>query len=70
MPRLPGVDHRRAVAAFRRAGFEIVREGRHIVMTDGDRTLIIPRHDPINAFTMAQIVLGSGMTIDRFRSLL
>lgn len=70
MPRLPGVHHRRAVAAFSRAGFRVVREGRHIVMTDGERTLIIPRQDPINAFTMAQIVLGSGLTLERFQELL
>jgi hypothetical protein len=35
MPSLPGVQHRRAVKAFELAGFWIVREGKHISMTDG-----------------------------------
>lgn len=56
MPRIPGVSHRRAVAALQKAGFAIVREGRHIVMTKGSRIITIPRHDPINAFTMGGIV--------------
>ena len=39
-------------------------------MTDGVRTVVIPRHNPVNAFTMGRIVLDSGMTIDEFRDLL
>ena len=70
MPRFPGVPHRRAVAALRKAGFEVVREGKHIVMSDGTRMVTIPRHDPVNAFTMAGIVLDAGLTLDEFRELL
>lgn len=44
MPKLPGVSHRRAVRAFEKAGFWIVREGKHISMTDGRRIIIIPPH--------------------------
>lgn len=43
MPKLPGVSHRRAVKAFEKAGFWVVREGKHISMTDGERIIIIPR---------------------------
>ena len=39
----------------------------NIVMTDGTRTLTIPRHNPINAFTMGRIVVDAGMSIDEFR---
>jgi predicted RNA binding protein YcfA (HicA-like mRNA interferase family) len=53
MPKLPGINHLRAVAALQKAGFRILREGGHIVMTDGSRILTIPRHNPVNAFTMA-----------------
>ncbi len=70
MPRLAGVHHRRAVKALQRAGFRIVREGRHISMTDGRRILTIPRADPINAFTMAGIVRDAGLTVEEFRRLL
>ncbi len=39
-------------------------------MTDGVRILTIPRHNPINAFTMAGIVRDAGLTIDAFKELL
>lgn len=35
MPKLPGVDHLNAVRAFEKAGFRIVRQGKHIVMSEG-----------------------------------
>ncbi len=41
-PKIPGVSHRRA-GALRKAGFRVVREGKHIVATDGQRILTIPR---------------------------
>lgn len=39
-------------------------------MTDGIRILTIPRHDPINAYTMAGIVKDAGLTEGEFRKLL
>ena len=56
MPRIPGVPHRRAARALEKAGFQVVRQGKHIVMTDGRRVLTIPRHDPIEAHTLGGIV--------------
>lgn len=53
MPKLPGVNHLDAVRALEKAGFRIARQGKHIVMTDGTRIVTIPRHNPLNAFTMA-----------------
>jgi predicted RNA binding protein YcfA (HicA-like mRNA interferase family) len=70
MPKLPGVNHKRAVNAFEKAGFWIVREGKHISMTNGDRIIIIPRANPINSFTMAGIIKDAGITIDEFKALL
>lgn len=70
MPKLPGVPHRRAVRAFRKAGFWVVREGKHISMTDGERIVIIPRANPINAFTMGGIVKDAGLTVEEFKKLL
>lgn len=71
MPKIPGVNHRRAIRALERAGFRVVREGRkHVVMSDGTRFLTIPRNDPINAFTMGGIVTDAGLDVDSFKELL
>ncbi len=70
MPKLPGVPHLAAIRALQKAGFRIVRQGKHVVMSDGRRILTIPRHNPVNAITMACIVRDAGLTLDQFRSLL
>jgi predicted RNA binding protein YcfA (HicA-like mRNA interferase family) len=70
MPRLPGINHLQAVRALEKAGFRMVRQGKHIVMSDGVRFLTIPRHNPFNAFTMGGIVRDAGLTIEAFRELL
>jgi predicted RNA binding protein YcfA (HicA-like mRNA interferase family) len=70
VPSLPGVNHQDAVRALEKAGFRIARQGKHIVMTDGVRVLTIPRHNPVNAYTMGGIVRDAGLTVDKFRDLL
>ena len=70
MPKVPGVNHLDAVGALEKAGFGIVRQGKHIVMTDGVRILTIPRHNPVNAYTMGGIVRDAGLTVEEFRELL
>jgi predicted RNA binding protein YcfA (HicA-like mRNA interferase family) len=70
MPKLPGVNHLDAVRALEKAGFWIARQGKHIVMTDGTRVLIIPRHNPVNAITMGNIIRDAGLTNDEFRKLI
>ncbi len=70
MPKLPGVSHQRAVRAFEKAGFWIVRQGKHITMTDGKHIITIPRANPINAFTMAGIVKDAGMKLEEIKKLL
>ncbi|MFI5207371.1 MAG: type II toxin-antitoxin system HicA family toxin [Gemmatimonadales bacterium] len=70
MPRLPGVNHLDAVRALEKAGFRVVRQGKHVVMTDGVRILTIPRHNPVNAFTMGGIARDAGLSVDEFRKLL
>ncbi len=70
MPKLPGVNHQRAVKAFQKVGFRIAREGKHITMTNGERIITIPRANPVDAFTMAGIVKDSGLTINEFKKLL
>jgi predicted RNA binding protein YcfA (HicA-like mRNA interferase family) len=70
VPKLAGVNHLNAVRALEKAGFQIARQGKHIVMTDGARVLTIPRHNPVNAITMGNIVRDAGLTNDEFRKLL
>lgn len=70
MAKLPGINHQEAIRALEKAGFRILRQGKHTVMTDGVRILTIPRHNPINALTMGGIVRDAGLTVDKFRDLL
>ena len=70
MPKLPGINHLQAVKALEKAGLRIVRQGKHIVMSDGVIILTIPRHNPVNAITMGGIVRDAGLTIEEFRELL
>lgn len=70
MAGIPGINHRAAVRALERAGFRVVREGKHIVMSDGTHQVTIPRHNPIKAFTLGGIVRDAGLTAEEFRRLL
>ncbi len=70
MPKLPGINHLDAVRALEKAGFHVVRQGKHVVMSNGSRILTIPRHNPVNAITMGGIVRDAGLTIEQFRELL
>lgn len=70
MGKLPGIKHLHAIRALERAGFYVLRQSKHIIMTDGVRIITVPRNNPINAFTMFDIVSQAGLTIERFRELL
>jgi predicted RNA binding protein YcfA (HicA-like mRNA interferase family) len=70
VPKILGVSHQAAIRALQKAGFEIRRQGRHIVMSDGMRIVTIPRANPVDAFTMGGIVRDAGLTAEQFKSLL
>jgi len=70
VPKIPGVNHLAAVRALEKAGFRIVRQGKHIVMSDGIRIFTIPRHNPVNAFTMGGIARDAGLSVEEFKKLL
>jgi len=70
VPRIAGVNHQDAVRALEKAAFRVVRQGKHIVMSDGVRILTIPRHNPVNAFTMGGIARDAGLSEEEFRQLL
>jgi predicted RNA binding protein YcfA (HicA-like mRNA interferase family) len=70
VPKLPRVNHLNAIRALEKAGFHVASQGKHVTMTDGSRVLTIPRHNPINAITMVNIVRDVGLTNEQFRKLL
>ena len=70
MPKLPGVSQKDAVRVFQKLGFRIARESGHIVMSNGQIRLTIPRHDPINAIAMGAIAKDAGISPDEFWKLL
>jgi len=70
VPKIPGIGHLQAVRALEKAGFRVVRQGKHIVMSDGTRILTIPRANPVNAYTMGGIAKDAGLTLDEFKALL
>jgi predicted RNA binding protein YcfA (HicA-like mRNA interferase family) len=70
MPKIPDVNHRDAVRALQKAGFRVVRESKHIIMSDGVRILTIPRGNPVDAFTLGGIVRDAGLTVEQFKKLL
>ena len=53
-----------------KAGFRVIRQGKHIVMSNGVLQFTVPRHNPIKAFTMGGIVRDAGLTVKEFRKLL
>ncbi|WP_199464501.1 type II toxin-antitoxin system HicA family toxin [Acaryochloris thomasi] len=65
-----GINHLKAVKILEKADFEVIRQGKHIVMSNGNRILTIPRHNPVNAFTMAGIIRDAGFSIEEFRKFL
>jgi predicted RNA binding protein YcfA (HicA-like mRNA interferase family) len=70
MPKLPGVNHLRAVKALEKAGFQIDRQSRHIFLSKGSVHVVVPRNNPVDAYTMGAIVRDAGMSIEQFRELL
>jgi predicted RNA binding protein YcfA (HicA-like mRNA interferase family) len=70
MPKLPGVNHLRAVKALEKAGFHIDRQSKHIFMSKGSVHVVVLRNNPVDAYTMSAIVRDAGLSIEQFRELL
>jgi predicted RNA binding protein YcfA (HicA-like mRNA interferase family) len=70
MPKLPGVRHQDAVSVFQKLGFRIIRQSGHIVMSNGEIRLTIPRANPVDPYTMGAIARDAGLNPDEFRRLL
>ena len=70
MPKLPGVNHQRAIKALERAGFHIDRQGKHVFMSKGSIRVVVPGNNPVDAYTMAAIVRDAGLAVEQFKDLL
>lgn len=70
MPKIPGVSSSQAVGALKKVGFQVVRQGKYIVMSNGQVRLTVPRHSPVNAYTMGAIAPDAGLTPDEFKQLI
>ena len=70
MPRIAGVPYRQAVRVLEKLGFRVVGQSGHAVLSNGEVTVTIPRHNPVNAFTMGAIARDVGLTPDEFRKLM
>ena len=64
------VSSARAQKAFEKVGFKVLRQGKHIVMSDGARYLTIPRHNPVNPYTLLTLIRTAGLTDQQFKELL
>ena len=70
MPSFPGVNHQQAIRALAKVGYRVVRQGKHIILSNGATRLVIPRANPVHAVTMGNIIRDAGLTNDEFRDLL
>ncbi len=70
MTKLPQVSHERIVRALKRAGFYVLREGKHIAMTDDKHLVIIPRHHTVKLGTLRQILEAAEISPEQFNDLL
>lgn len=53
-----------------KSGFKILRQGKHITLSNGQTMVQVPRHTVINAYTMGHIAKTAGLSPDQFRALL
>ncbi|MBM2835563.1 MAG: hypothetical protein HW406_2724 [Candidatus Brocadiaceae bacterium] len=60
----------RIVTALSKIGFKIIKQGKHIGMSDGSRRIIIPRHKRINPYTLKAIIRDAGLTDEEFKKLI
>ena len=72
MTDVPDLSHRRIVRALERAGFQLLREGKHVSLHHPERSVvaIIPRHDPVRRSTLRRILKEIDMPVEQFLELI
>ena len=56
--------------ALGKADFQVVRQGKHIVLSDGERLVTVPRAKRLNPYTLRSIIRDAGLRDKAFRDLL
>ena len=64
------ISSSRAQRAFEKVGFRVIRQAKHTVMSDGARYLTLPRHIPLNPYTLRTLIRAAGLTDEQFKELL
>lgn len=60
----------RVVNALSKAGFKVVKQGKHIGMSNGSCRVTIPKHKRINPYTLKSIIKDAGLTDEGFKELI
>jgi predicted RNA binding protein YcfA (HicA-like mRNA interferase family) len=60
----------RVANAFSKRGFRIIKQRKHIGMSDGTHRITIPRHKRINPYTLKSIIKDAGLTDEEFKALI
>ncbi len=60
----------RVVNALAKAGFRVVKQGKHIGMSDDNHRVTIPRHKGKNPYTLKSIIKSAGLTDKKFKELI
>jgi predicted RNA binding protein YcfA (HicA-like mRNA interferase family) len=69
MAKLPSLNSRKVVKAFRNLGWEVARQhSSHIIMVREGMavTLSVPDHNPVAKGTLRSLIRAAGVTVDEF----
>ncbi len=64
------VSSERVVNALQKVGFKVIKQDKHIGMSDGTYRVTIPRHKRLNSYTLQRIIKDSDLTDEQFKNLL
>ncbi len=73
MVKLPRISGMKAVKAFNKSGWSVVRQtGSHIIMIKNDYKVIlsVPRHKELDRGTLRKLIKSAGLTVEDFVKLL
>ena len=73
MVKLPRISGMKAVKAFNKSGWSVVRQtGSHIIMIQNDYKVIlsVPRHKELDRGTLRKLIKSAGLTVEDFVKLL
>lgn len=60
----------RVVRALSKVGFKIIKQGKHIGLSDGIHHVTVPRHPRVNPYTLKGIIKDAGLKDEEFKELL